>query len=131
MANITPEVVLRILFPTLNNANVDFLGWELWWKTYTIKKALLTIKCVELVGKKEFAAALLDPEHKTFIVHIASLSSIPLNARLQISGLIVKEAPTKVSAKYLDFADVFSLGLASELPKHTWINNHAIELVDG
>ena len=42
-----------------------------------------------------------------------------------------EEAPTKVSAKYSDFADVFSPDLASELPEHIGINDHAIKLVDG
>ena len=37
----------------------------------------------------------------------------------------------KVPAKYSDFADVFSSDLASELPKHTGINNPAIESVNG
>ena len=37
----------------------------------------------------------------------------------------------KIPTEYLDFADVFSLDLASELPKYTGINDHAIELVDG
>ncbi len=32
--------------------------------------------------------------------------------------------------KYVDFADVFSPKLAVELPEHTRINDHAIELVD-
>ena len=40
-------------------------------------------------------------------------------------GLI---APTKVPVEYTDFA--FSPDLASELPEHTGINDHAIELVD-
>ena len=44
--------------------------------------------------------------------------------------MIVEKAPTKVPAEYLDFVDVFSPDLASELPEHTGINNHAIELVD-
>ena len=51
--------------------------------------------------------------------------------RPQISGLIAKKALTKVSAKYLDISDVFSLDLASELPEHTGINHHAIKPVDG
>ena len=51
--------------------------------------------------------------------------------RPQISGLIAKEAPAKVPAEYLDFADVFSPDLASELLKHTGINDHIIELVEG
>ena len=50
--------------------------------------------------------------------------------RSHIFGLIVEEAPTKVFAKYSDFADVFSLNLASELPKHIGINDHTIKLVD-
>ena len=45
--------------------------------------------------------------------------------------MIAEEAPTKVPAKYSDFADVFSADLASELLKHTGINNYAIELVKG
>ena len=45
--------------------------------------------------------------------------------------MIAEEASTKVLAEYSDFADVFSPDLASELPEHTGINNHAIELVDG
>ena len=73
------------------------------------------------MGKKEFAAAELDPEHETYVVHV----------RPQIAGLIAEEAPTKVPAKYADFADVFSPDLASELPEHTGINDHAIKLVDG
>ena len=90
------------------------------------------------MGKKEFAAAALDPEHETYVVHVASLSSTLLaslnvhpSREPQISGLIVEKAPTKIPAKYSDFADVFSPDLASELPKHTGINDHAIELVKG
>ncbi len=40
------------------------------------------------------------------------------------------EAPTKVTSKYADFADVFSPKLTIKLPKHMRINNHTIELVD-
>ena len=83
------------------------------------------------MGKKEFAAVALDLEYKTFVVHVASLSSTLLNARPQILGLIAEKAPTKVSAEYSNFADVFSPDLASELPKNIEINNHAIKLIDG
>ena len=92
------------------------------------------------MGKKEFAAAALDPEAETYVVHVRSigfnmLPSSLLNVhpfrRSQISGLIAEEAPTKVPAGYLDFTDVFSPDLASKLPEHIVINNHTIELVDG
>ena len=99
-----------------------------------------TTRRIELVGKKEFAAVVLDPEHETYVVHVrsvssnASPSSSPLNIHLfwrpQISGLIAEEAPTKVPAEYSDFANIFSSNLASELLEHTRINDHAIELVD-
>ena len=139
VANVSPEIVFGMLFFTLSSANIDFLGRKLWWRTYSIEEAFPTTRCIELVGKKEFAAAALDPEHEIYIVHVRSVSSdTSLNSlldvhpshRLQLSGLIAKEALTKVSAKYLDFVDVFSSDLVSELLKHTGINNHTIELVD-
>ena len=48
--------------------------------------------------------------------------------RVQRAGLIVKEALTKVLVEYADFK--FSQNLASKLPKHTGINDYAMELVD-
>ena len=132
-----------MLFLTLSGADVDFLGYELWWKIYTTEEALPSTRRIKLVGKKEFAAAALGPESETFIVHVALLSSDALpsfsplelnihpSCRPQVSDLIVKEAPTKVPAEYSEFADIFSPDLASKLPKHTGINNHAIKLISG
>ena len=95
-------------------------------------------KHVKLVGRKEFAAAALNPEHETYVVYIASLRSTPLasldvhpSREPQISGLIAKEAPTKVPAEYSDFANVFSPDLAIELPKHTETNTQVIDLEKG
>ena len=141
MANVSPEVVFEILFLILSGADVDFLGWELRWKTYTIKEALPTTRHVVLVDKKGFVAAALDLKHEIYIVHVGSVSSDVSSSSFlldvhpsrgpQISGLIAEEAPTKVLAKYLDFADVFSPDLASELTKYTKINDHTIKVVDG
>ena len=139
VANVSSEVVLKMPFLTLSGADVDFSGWELRWKTYTAKEALPTTKHVELVGKKEFAAAALNPESEIFVVYVASLSSdaSPSSSSLdvhpsrkpEISALIAKKAPTKVPVEYSDFADVFSPDLASELSEHIKINDHAIDLV--
>ena len=143
VANISPEVVLGKPYLTLSGADVDFLGRELRWRTYSIKKAFPTTSRVKLVGKKEFADAAFDPEHETYVVHVglvrsnASPSSSPLelnvhpSCRPQVSDLIAEKALMKVPAEYLDFADVFFPDLASELLEHTGINNYAIELVDG
>ena len=139
VTNVSPKVVLGMPFFTLSGTEVDFSGRELWWRTYTIKEVLPTTRCVELVGKKKFAAAALDPQHETYVVYVASLSSTPLVAffdvhsfrRPQISGLIAEEASPKVPTEYSDFADVFFPDLASKLLKRTRINDHTIELIDG
>ena len=139
VANVSLEVVLGMPFLILSNADVDFLGRELRWRTYITKEALSTTRRIELVGKKEFAAVALDSEHETYVVHVGSVSSDALlssfsldvhpSRRPQISGLIAEKALTKLPTKYSDFADVFSPDSASELPEHTGINNHAIKLV--
>ena len=136
VANIGLNEILGILFLTLSGADVDFLKRELWWRSYTIEKALSTIKQVELVGKKEFAAAVFDLGHETFVIYVAFLESpsqegdVHLFCRAQIAALVANEAPTSILTKYSDFADVFSPELASELPEYTRINDHAIKLVD-
>ena len=70
------------------------------------------------------------------MIHVASLESpsqeddIHPSHKAQIAALVANEAPTSIPIKYSDFADVFSLELASELSEHTGINDHTIELVD-
>ena len=46
----------------------------------------------------------------------------------QIAGLIAEKTSTKVPVEYANFA--FSQDLASELPEHTGIDNHPIDLVN-
>ena len=132
VANVSPEVVLDMSFLTLSGANVDFLDRELRWRTYTIEEVLSTIKCIELVGKKEFAAVALDPEHETFIIHVASLnlvSGIHPNKEAQIAFWLTKEV--KIPGEYSDFTNVFSEEKALVLPEQTELNEHAIHLKDG
>ncbi len=50
--------------------------------------------------------------------------------KAHIAHLKANEAPFKVPSEYTDLANVFSLKLGVELPEHTGINNHVIELVD-
>ena len=64
IANFIPDVVFGMLFLTLSSADVDFPKKELWWRFYTLKETFSTTKRVELVGKKEFAAATLDPGYE-------------------------------------------------------------------
>ena len=75
VANVSPKVVLRMIFFTLSRADIDFSSRKLRWRTYTIEETLPTTRRVKLIGKKKFAAAILDPEHETYIVYIRSVSS--------------------------------------------------------
>ena len=70
MANTKFEVILRILFLKLSNANVSFGEKTLIWRSYTINKALSTTKQVQLIDLKEFVIAVLDADSKTFIIHV-------------------------------------------------------------
>ena len=70
VANISPKVVLGMSYLTLNDADVNFLGQELWWRTYTTEEALPTTKRIELVDKKKFVAAAFDLKYETYVIHI-------------------------------------------------------------
>ncbi len=135
LADVKPDVVLGMPFLTMSNADVDFQARDLQWRSYTTGDVLPTTRRVELIGKKEFAAAALDPEHEAFVVHVAALSvdsgdEVHPSRRAQIANLKADEALTEVPSEYAYFADVFSPKSAAELPEHTEINDHAIELVD-
>ena len=131
VVNVSPEVVLGMLFLTLSGANVDFLDRNLWWRTYTTKEALLTTRRVELVRKIEFVAAALNPEHETFVIHVASLSlvlEIHPDREAQITYLLTEKV--KIPNKYSDFTNVFSEEKALYLPERTKFNEHAIDVED-
>ena len=69
------EVVLGMLFLTLNNADIQFTEKELIWRSYTAAEALPITKRVELIHKKEFTKVALDEESETFVVHIIALKA--------------------------------------------------------
>ena len=98
-----------------------------------MKNVFLTTRQVELIGKKEFAAAAFDLKYKAFVVHKAVFSvdlsdEVHPSKKGSNSHLKVDKAVSKVPSKYVDFGDVFSPKLAVDLPKYTEINNHVIEL---
>ncbi len=127
--------MLGMPFLTMSNADVNFQARDLQWISYTTGKALPTTSQVELIGKKKFAVAALDPEHETFIVHVVALSvdlgdEIYPSRRAQIAHLKADEVFTEVPSEYADFVDVFSPKLAAKLTEHTGINDYAIEFMD-
>ena len=49
----------------------------------------------------------------------------------QVEVLLFNKAFTKISEEYSDYNNVFSAENMTELPKHSEINEHAIELEEG
>ncbi len=74
LADVSPDIVLGMIFLTISNADVDFQAWDLQWRSYITGEVLPTTRQVELIGKKEFVIAAFDPEHEAFVVHVAALS---------------------------------------------------------
>ena len=107
-------------------------------RSYTIKKAFSTIKPVKLVGKKEFAVAALNLEHKNFIIYITSFNSpnndqksdVHMFCKIQIAALVINKTSNSIFIEYFDFIDVFSSKLTLTLPKYYKINDYAIKLID-
>ena len=135
LADISMDVALGMPFLTLSDADVRFTDRELHWRSYTVSEALPTTRRVELIDRKEFAAAALSKDDEAYVVHVASLAvgtkmTIHPSRTAQIASLIADEAPVTVPAEYSDFADVFLPESAAELPEHTGINDHPIELID-
>ena len=71
VADIKFEVVLRMLFLKISNADVAFDEGILTWKSYITNKALPTTERVWLVNPKEFVIVALDADSETFVMHVA------------------------------------------------------------
>ena len=131
-ADVKPDIVSGMLCLTMRNVDNDFQDRNLQWMSYTTGDIFPTTKQVELIGKKEFAVAVLDLEYETFIVHVAVFcldivdKMHPLK-KTQIAYLKADEAFTKVLSKYADFTNVFSLKLVVELFEYIKMSDHAIK----
>ncbi len=47
LADVSPDIVLGMLFLTMSNTDIDFQAWDLQWRFYTIGEVLLTTRRVE------------------------------------------------------------------------------------
>lgn len=72
--DISIDIALGISFFTLNNVKINFIGYYIYLKIYTIAKILLTIKQVELIRKKKFATVAFDLKDEIFILYIAFIN---------------------------------------------------------
>ena len=133
LANIGLKVVLGMPFLTLSKADIRFMEQELVWRTYTAAEALPTTRKVEIINKKKFAAAALNVDDKTFMVYIAALAEpiiMPIYPSCHTQVAALTSEKIRISAEYSDFSNVFSSDSAAELPEHTGINNHPINLLN-
>ena len=133
LANIGLEVVLGMLFLTFSKADIRFAERELVWRTYTAAEALPTTRRVKIIDKWEFAAAALNADDEIFVVHIAALAeptTIPIYPSYQVQVAVLTSKETGIPAEYSDFSNIFSSDSAAELPEHTGINDHPINLLD-
>ena len=89
---------------------------------------------VKLIRKKKFTATTFNQENKSLVIHVNSIIQnwdIYPFWGAQIALLKVDETLNSVSLKYANFAEVFSTNLAIELPDHTGIDDHIINLIKG
>lgn len=110
-----------MFFFTLSNTDIQFLKKELTQRFYTIVKALLPIKQVEIIDKKKFAKAALNKNVKAFVVHMTFINlnkqkmSIQLAKEALIALLIVEKV--QILTEYSDFSNRFLEEKAFILPK--------------
>ena len=126
-------MVLKMFFLSLSKAEIRFAKRELVWKTYTATKALPTTRIVEIIDKKEFAAAALNVDDETFVVHVAALAkptTVPIYHSYKVQVIVLTSEETRILAEYSDISNVFSLDSLAELPEYMKINDHPINLLD-
>ena len=120
-------------FLIINKANIRFAEQELVWRIYIAAEALLTTRRVEIIDKREFAAATLNADNETFVMHIVALvepTTMPIHLSRQVEVTALTSKETGISAKYSDFSNIFSSDSALELLEYTRINDHPINLLD-
>lgn len=62
-----------MLFISFSNVDVKFAKKDLTWNLYSVSETLPTIKRVQLIDRKEFAAVALDLDKEAFVVQVACL----------------------------------------------------------
>ena len=129
------EVILRMPFLKISNADVSFGKKTLTWRTYTTNEVLPTTKRIQIVDLKEFVIAALDVNSKMFVVHVViwEREEMPVyfERQAQVGALLFDEALTEVPVEYSNYSNVFSAENIAKLPENTRMNEHAIELEKG
>ena len=120
VANIKFEVILRIFYLKISNADISFGERTLMRKFYTINKALSTIKQVQIVNPKEFVIVVLDVNSKMLMIYMAIQKREKMlmhsKKQAQIRALLFDQVSTKILAEYSDYSNVFLAENATKLP---------------
>ena len=88
---------------------------------------------VEIIDKREFVVAALNLDGETFVVYVLALAeptTVPIHPFCQAKVAALTSEETRIHAEYSNFSNVFSSDSVAELPEHTGINNHSINLLD-
>ena len=126
-------MVLGMFFLFISRVDIRFAEREFVWRTYTATEASPTTSRVEIINKKEFAAAVPNVDNETFVVDIAALAkpiALLIYPSYQAQVTLLTRNKTGFLAKYSDVSDIFSSNSTVELPEHFKINNHLIDLLD-
>lgn len=72
------EVVLRMSFLSVSNADWEFGLKKLTWSLNTAAEVLLVAKRVELINKCKFAETTLNENANIFVVYVVALEALEL-----------------------------------------------------
>lgn len=129
-ANFSLDVIFKILFFTLSNANVKFLKQKILWQGYITAKTLYITCQVEVIDWKKFAATALDKEEKSFVIHLTFIFFFNNYHKVQQVSFYTNKNLIIILPKCFKFIDIFSPKYITKLAKHTNINNYVIDLVE-
>ena len=67
-------MVLKMPFLTFTKADIWFAEQKVVWRIYTAAEAVPTTRRINIIDKKEFAAAALNADDKAFVLHVVALA---------------------------------------------------------
>lgn len=82
LANINMELILKMLFLSLSNANFQFSARKFTYKSYISNEALAIFRQVKLIQKYKFTKTAFDKNTETFIIGIFVIKAILLKMLL-------------------------------------------------
>ena len=87
---------------------------------------------MEIIDKRKFAAVALNADNEIFVMHLAALvepTTMPIHPFYQAQVIVLMSKENGIPTEYFDFSNVFSSDSTAELPEHTGINDHPINLL--